>query len=133
MNKFKYRIVGKDSYYSNMVTMWADWNFPVLPKECLPEKIFVVSKDGIDLYAIPVYSTDSDFVILGFPVGNKRAPKEDKEGAFGFLLGKVSERMKGLGKTRLLTMSMNPKLMKEFEQSGFQISDEGTNFYIKNI
>ena len=52
---------------------WDEWNFPHVSYTSLPERMFVVSMDGIDLYAIPVYVGDSDVCMIGFVTGNKKS------------------------------------------------------------
>lgn len=127
-----WRLENKLNYYSKLVEMWTDWGFAILPIECLPDRIYVVyDENNIDLYAIPVYITDSNFAWIGFPTGNKKAPKTSKEGAFKYLLDIIGTTLKYQGFSRLITTSMNPKLMKEFEESDFSINDEGCTFYLK--
>ena len=56
------RLESKDTFYDTLCEWWADWKFPVVAITSLPERIFVVSNDGVDLYAIPVYFGDSSCV-----------------------------------------------------------------------
>ena len=67
------------NYYNTLVEWWNVHNFPVLSIESLPDNIYIVSREGLDLYAIPVYITDSNWCIIGFPTSNKMAPKEYKK------------------------------------------------------
>lgn len=128
-----WRIETKESYYETLVQWWNDWDFPIIPYGSLPTHIYVVEKEGIDLYAIPLFLTNSDICWIGFPTGNKKANKDLKEGALEYLLNIIEIVCKSQGFRLLLTTSDTPKLMNVFESIGFTKSDEGTNFYTKNI
>ncbi len=70
---------------------WADWDFPIVSYSSLPEKIFVVSYDSTDLYAVPVYSGDCDLCWIGFITGNKDSTKKQRTGALDFLLSNIEK------------------------------------------
>lgn len=131
----EWRIETKENYYPVLCKFWEDWDFPNVPYELLPNKIFVTynSSEKIDLYAVPLYLTDSGICWLGFPTSNKKAPREYKKGALEFLLEVIENNIKKEGFSLLLTTSNTKKLMEVFENSNFKKSDEGTNFYTKNI
>lgn len=73
---FKFRIEHKEDYYKTLCAWWSDWKFPKVAYTSIPERIFVVSNDGIDLYAVPVYVSDSDFCWIAFITGNKNSTKK---------------------------------------------------------
>jgi len=129
----RYRLEHKETYYGTLVGFWKEWGFPVLPITALPESIYVVSQDGIDLYAVPVYETNSSIAWIGFPTSNKLSPKELRAGALGELLKFIEGRVLEKGFELLLTTSDTPKLMESFIASGFEPSDEGVTFYTKRI
>ena len=45
------RLENRDNYYETLVKWWIMWDFPVLEITSLPQRIFVVSAEGVDLYA----------------------------------------------------------------------------------
>lgn len=130
---FDWRVESREKFYHTLVKWWDDWGFPIIPLKSLPETIYVVSYTGVSLYAIPLYRTDSDLCWIGFPTGNKKAPKEFKEKALEFLMEVVEDSAKTRGFKTIITTSATPKLMKLFGDRGFEVSDEGTNYYTKNI
>lgn len=127
------RLESKDTFYDTLCEWWADWKFPVVAITSLPERIFVVSNDGVDLYAIPVYFGDSDLCWIGFVTGNKRSTKLQRDGALEYLLDMVELHMKSLGARIAMTVSGTPVLKRLYERSDYVISAEGINEYIKRI
>lgn len=128
-----WRIENKENIYPTLLNWWEDWGFPKITISSLPSHIYVVDKEGVDLYAIPLYVTNSDICIIGFPTGNKKARRGLKEGALEYLLEIIETVCKSQGFRVLLTTSDTPKLMNVFESTGFTKSDEGTNFYTKTL
>jgi hypothetical protein len=127
------RLESKHTFYDTLCEWWADWKFPVVAITSLPERIFVVSNDGVDLYAIPVYFGDSDLCWIGFVTGNKRSTKLQRDGALEYLLDMVELHMKSLGSRIAMTVSGTPVLKRLYERSDYVISAEGINEYIKRI
>jgi len=127
------RLESKDTFYSTLCEWWADWKFPVVAITSLPERIFVVSNDGVDLYAIPVYFGDSDLCWIGFVTGNKRSTKLQRDGALEYLLDMVELHMKSIGARIAMTVSGTPVLKRLYERSEYVLSAEGINEYIKRI
>lgn len=127
------RLESKDTFYSTLCEWWADWKFPVVAITSLPERIFVVSNDGVDLYAIPVYFGDSDLCWIGFVTGNKKSTKLQRDGALEYLLDMVELHMKGLGARISMTVSGTPVLKRLYERSDYTVSAKGINEYIKKI
>lgn len=135
--ELKWRLESRDSYYETLVSWWTDWNFSILPFKSLPQRIFVAYREDnesfTDLYAIPIFMSDSDLCWLGFPTSNKKASKELKEGALEFLLDKIEVCIKYQGYDRIITTSFHPKLMEAFSKRGYVMSDEKTNYYTKEL
>jgi hypothetical protein len=127
------RLESKDTFYSTLCEWWTDWKFPVVAITSLPERIFVVSNDGVDLYAIPVYFGDSDLCWIGFVTGNKKSTKVQRNGALEYLLDMVELHMKGIGARIAMTVSGTPVLKRLYETSDYTVSAKGINEYIKKI
>lgn len=130
---FSYRLESKDTFYYTLCEWWADWKFPAVAITSLPERIFVVSNDGVDLYAIPVYFGDSDLCWIGFVTGNKNSTKVQRDGALEYLLDMVEYYMKGIGARIAMTVSGTPVLKRLYERSDYTVSAKGINEYIKKI
>jgi len=128
---FKFRIEHKEDYYKTLCAWWSDWNFPKVAYTSIPERIFVVSNDGVDLYAIPVYVSDSDFCWIAFITGNKNSTKKIRKGALSSLINYVENQMKNSGFRLIITVSGTPILKKTFSDNNYLLSSEGINEYIK--
>ena len=125
------RLEHKDDYYETLVKWWGGWNFPVLAKSSIPDRIFVVSSDGVDLYAMPVYFGDSDLCWIGFVTSNIEAPKELRSGAMNILNKYTEMYMKSIGARLIMTVSGTPVLMKLFSDEHYIVSGVNYNEYIK--
>lgn len=128
-----WRLENRESFYDTLVEWWKAWEFPVLSKEMIPNRIFVVfdKETQTDLYALPVYITDTKLCWIGFPTSNRQASKEMKKGALEYILEVMTHTLKYEGFKMIMTTSGTPKLMGEFLNSGFEETEQGVNYYIK--
>jgi hypothetical protein len=110
---------------------WDEWNFPHVSYTSLPERMFVVSMNGIDLYSIPVYVGDSDICMMGFVTGNKKSTKELRSGALNILNKYIEEVMKRDGYRIIMTVTGTPVLKKMFSDEDYIMSGKDYNEYIK--
>jgi hypothetical protein len=125
------RLENKSDFYNTLCMWWDEWNFPHVSYTSLPERMFVVSKNGIDLYAIPVYVGDSDICMMGFVTGNKKSTKELRSGALNILNKYIEEVMKRDGYRIIMTVTGTPVLKKMFSDEDYIISGKDYNEYIK--
>jgi hypothetical protein len=130
---FSCRIENKHDFYNTLYKWWTDWKFPIMNIDMLPNNIFVVSNDGVDLYAIPVYLSDSDICWMGFITGNRYSTKEMRSGSLGFLLNYTEQYLKNSGRKFIMTVSGTPILKKTFTDNGYLLSGENINEYVKKI
>lgn len=130
---FSCRIENKHNFYNTLCEWWTDWKFPVMSIGSLPNNIFVVSNDGVDLYAIPVYLSDSDVCWIGFITGNKKSTKALRSGSLDYLIKYTEQYLKQYGREFIMTVSNTPVLKKIFKDNGYLLSGEGINEYIKKI
>ncbi len=131
-------IEDKEVFYETLCKLYETHDFPVVPKDRLPNRIFVAYEtleDGeiVLLYAVPVMITDSSMCKIVFPVSNKLAPKILKKGALDKLLDIVEIVMKSQGYDFIFTTSGTPKLMEIFNNRGYTSSDEGVTYYSKPL
>lgn len=132
---FEWRLENKNTFYETLVGWWTKhkaFNDKIIPYKSLPNRIFIVSKNGEDLYAVPVYISDSDFCYLGFITSNPKAGVKSKHGALRFLYNIISIVMKSQGFDRIMSKTNERGLTRELLNSGF-IFTEKTGYYIKNI
>lgn len=129
------RLTSRDKFYDTLVEWWGDWGFPILAKESLPVNIFVVNKNDTDLYAAPLYLTDSDICWLAFITSNFKASKELKEGALDYLLEDVEKFMTYNNYNNIVSISNTPRIENSLQNSGYLLpnGEEKVNFYLKHI
>ena len=130
---FSCRIESKHKFYKTLCDWWSDWNFPIMSIDALPNNIFVVSNQGIDLYAVPVYLSDSDMCWIGFITGNKNTTKELRKGSLDYLIKYTEEYLRISGRKFIMTVSKTPILKKTFTDNDYILSGENINEYIKKI
>lgn len=127
----RWRLENKATFYDTLIKWWSDWDFPIVGYSSLPERIFVVSYDDTDLYAIPVTVGDSDMCMIGFITGNKNTTKEQRKGSLDYLLDKVETCMRYNGYKVIVTISGTPSLKRLFEDNNYNVSVG--NEYTKRI
>lgn len=130
---FSCRIENKHDFYDTLCKWWTDWNFPVMSIDALPNNISVVSNEGVDLYAVPVYLSDSEVCWMGFITGNKNSTKELRSGSLDYLIKYTEQYLKQSGFKFIMTVSKTPVLKKRFEENGYLMSGDNVNEYIKKI
>ena len=125
------RLENKEDFYNTLCMWWDEWNFPHVSYTSLPKRIFVVSNEDVDLYAMPVYVGDSDICMMGFVTGNKMAAKKLRTGALNSLNKYIQEIMKNSGYRIIMTVTGTPVLKKMFSDEDYILSGKDYNEYIK--
>ena len=128
----EYRIENKKDYYETLEGFYKGHDFDALPFHTLPESIYVVSISGIDIYAIPVYKTDSALAWLAFPVSNPEVSGYEKN-TFSGLIGFIGDKLEEEGYSIIFTTSGIPRLQDKLIMSDFQEGDLNINQYFKLI
>lgn len=127
----KVRIEQTKEFYATAVSWWNMHDFPPPHIVFLPQKVFVVSENNNDLYAMFVYETDSGLLFIAFPIRNKKFPQN--ETAFSYLLSEIEKWALKRGYSYLYTTSPISYLDKLFLSKGFVYGDKNVNQYIKVI
>jgi len=123
--------------YPEIVKFWKDNRFPVIPKEALPYNGtggIMVHNEEVNICAGFIYNTNSslcwlEFITSNFDVKDRELRKE----ALIFLIDKLCETAKKMGKTAVFTSVKHPSLIKRFLDSGFIESSTGTTEMIKPL
>ena len=84
----------KEEDYETICKWWELWNWPVIPKEMLPENGLsglMVEKKGINIVAGFIYMTNSTTAILDWIVSNPDYRDKDRKYAIELLIVTAEE------------------------------------------
>ena len=115
-DKLMFRTLEKEDY-KTICAWWKRWEWPILPKEMLPDNGecgFIVEKNGEPIVSAFLYLTNST-------------------GAIELLLGGAEKFCKGLGVTYIFSIGRNKNLMKTHEKLGWHVDKKPSHEIIKNI
>lgn len=138
--KFNWRLEDKSACYDRL-KMWWDkheaFQSNHIPYGSMPTRNFTVSaevKDGeVDLYTIGIIITDTDICWVGWITSNPFAEAKYKIGALKYLYEVISIVMKSQGFETMVSHAKLKSLMNALNNSGFELIEPETNFYIKNL
>jgi len=107
--------------------------FPAIPESLLPTDVFIVSHNGLDLYSCFFYHTNSALAWVAYPISNLEATKEEREGAFEYLLIEMEIYAKKEGYFMMFTTSPIPNVIKALKSQDYIEGDLSVNQYFKPI
>jgi hypothetical protein len=105
--------------YPQLVTWWQDWGWAAFPEMALPKTGIIVSKDGVDLAASFLYTTDSCVCWAENFISNKKAPRHLRKGAVDFLIEKTIEEAKNQGFLIMMSSVQHEGLIKKLLNAGY--------------
>lgn len=132
---FEWRLENKKDYYGTLMSWWEShkaFNNKSIEYKSLPIRVFVVSNEDKDLFAVPVYISDSDFCYIGWVTSNPDSGLREKVGALEYLYNIISIVMKSQGFDHILSKANASSLQRVAERSGF-INVGETTYHIKNL
>lgn len=119
MEPLTVRAFDMDRDYEQMGSWHVSWKWPVLPKEMLSKRGYIVSRGNVDLYSCFLYETDSALSWIEWFVGNKKTTKDQRKDAKKFLINHVAEEAKSLGFKALYTSVKESVLLNDLKDCGF--------------
>lgn len=134
--KFNWRLEDKSVCYKRLQSWWDEhkaFENNHIPYNSVPNRIFTVSYDDTDLYSIAIIITDTDICWVGWITSNPNASPLLKGGALEYLYGVIAIVMKSQGFESIVSHAKLSGLMTALNNSGFQLVEPETNFYIKNL
>lgn len=120
-----------EDYNCILTEWWKDNNWTPPPLNVLPVG-YIVSKDGVDIYAGFVYYTGTPIAWMEFVVGNKKATVEQKKGGLEKLIDIISTIAKDKGVMSLFT-STTQIFANGLVKNGFEITDKNCVQLLKNL
>ncbi len=133
--EFNWRLEEKANCYETLVDWWnrhEAFNKKLIEYKRIPNRVFFVSKGGVDLFSVTVYISDSTICWIGWITSNPDAKLRDKHGALEYLYEIITVVMKSQGFDCIISKTNDRSLIRALERSDFTIT-ETSNFYVKNI
>jgi len=138
--KFNWRLEDKATCYKRLELWWDEhkaFENRHIPYNSVPSRVFTVSReieDGeVDLYSIAIIITDTDICWVGWITSNPFSEVKYRSGALEYLYGIIAIIMKSQGFETIVSHAKINTLMNALENSGFELVEPQTNFYIKNL
>ena len=134
---FNWRLENKNTtdFLETLFNWWEGhkaFNNKKIEFKSLPTRIFVVGNKEKDLFAVPVYISDSDFCYIGWVTSNPEASLSEKKGALEFLYNIISIVMKSQGFDHILSKANARSLQRVAEKCGFENVGK-TVYHIKKL
>lgn len=123
------RRIDLNTDYETLSTWWTGYDFPVVPKECLPENGLII--DG--LCAGFIYKTDSNIAIMEWIIGNKEADSGARKAALEDLIKSLTDMARSLGYKRVFSMVKHPNLIQLYKENGFLESDTNMTHFVGRL
>lgn len=123
------KMVKTEAFYDTMKHWWDGQKFEHVSPSMLPENTFVCLKDGVPIYSVCFYNTDSNLCWIGWEIGNPDV--EDKSGGLKFLLEEVEKYARYVGYHIIFTTSKHPAVSSKLLERKFVVGDENVNHFLK--
>lgn len=133
MEKFKWRYASREDYDRVLTRWWGEWEFPVPPVECLPERGIVVSDKEGDLYGGFLYLTDGGIGWIEWVVSDRRASTTRKRGALEYLTGIFTRMARKEGMYMIFTSTNRPGFVNGLKKCGFLPGDANMYQLVKSL
>ena len=135
-NELYYYLEKKGDCYGTLKDWWKQheaFEGNDIPYESMPTRVFTVARNGVELYKVDVYATDSDMCWIGWITANPYTTMRQRYKALEFLYNKISEYMSSIGFNVMISKTKQTGLMKTLDNTGFINIEPQTNFYIKDL
>lgn len=131
---FEVKQLHRAVFYPTFCEWLMDHDFPIVSADILPENVFVCHVDGLPIYAIWFYFTDSKSLAwLGWPVSNKNINHKLRDGGMDYLLEYVSNYAKKKKIKLLFTTSNTHGVVEPLLKNGFVEGDRDVSHFLKQI
>ena len=115
---FSWRSIHKEDY-STLVDWWKWFRFPAPSYEMLSDKGFMITKNGVDICAGFLYTTNSSFCFCEYIVSNPDYRENDRSEAIVELINVIGQNAKELGHTLSFTFIKNENLINRYLDAGY--------------
>ena len=111
----QHRSWNRDTDYDTLVKWWKDWEFGVVPKECLPPDGIIVEDEGKPICAAGLYiGIGTQFAFMEWVVANKKAHTIQTHKALVLCIDKIMELAKSRDIKLVYTATKEQALHKRY-------------------
>tara|TARA_Y100000361_G_scaffold129042_1_gene124273 strand:- start:98 stop:562 length:465 start_codon:yes stop_codon:yes gene_type:complete len=126
-------IIDKD--YDTLVKWWNDWNFGVVPKECLPPDGIIVEVGGTPICAGGLYiGVGTQFAFMEWIVTDKTADKRQVHKALKLCVDGLVELAKTKGMKLIYTATKERELHKRYTKyHDFLLAETNVHTFLRDL
>ena len=126
----------KEEDYETICKWWKQWEWPVIPKEMLPNNGkggFIVEKNNMPIVSGFLYLTNSTGALFEWVVSNPEYKEEDRKEAIELLINNVEQTCKNIGVKYIFSIGRNKRLMETHKKLGWSVDKKPSYEIIKNL
>ncbi len=132
MSKFILKEFNAAEHFEDVATWWKFWRWNAHPTpEILSDIGYIIEKDGLNLCAGWLYTTNSNIGSMEYLIGNPFADRALRGDALDFLIECLAQRNMKEGKRILLTNIKHEALAKRILNLGFLAGDQNLKQFVK--
>lgn len=132
MSEFILKDFSANEHFEEVSSWWKFWRWNAHPTpQILSDIGYIVEKDGLNLCAGWLYTTNSCIASMEFLIGNPFADRETRSDALDFLIECLGQRCLKEGKISFMTNIKNPALAKRLTRLGFIAGDTELKQFIR--
>lgn len=122
-SNLEWRHITVDDYNCILLDWWKAWGWPEPPTlDMLPEG-YLISNDGVPIYAGFIFYTGTTIGWLEFVVSNRTASPAQRREGLGYLIEVISNIAKYKGVKVLFTSTNYSAFKNSLMKQGFEIGD----------
>ena len=125
----------RDTDYNTLVKWWKDWEFGVVPKECLPPDGIIVEDEGTPICAAGLYiGIGTKFAFMEWVVVNKKAHPIQTHKALVLCIDKIMELAKSKDIKLVYTATKEQALHKRYEKyHKFVLTESNVKTFLRDL
>ena len=126
----------KESDWESLIKWWTQWEWPLMPKEYLPDEGLgglMVEKNDTPIVAGFIYFTNSKGALLEWIVSNPEYRDSDRQQAIELLIMGAEEACKAQGIKYMFTIGRNKHLIETHKKLNWSVDSASSYEIVKTI
>jgi len=134
-NLLKKRLWQLDKDYPTLVKWWEDWEFGIVPQECLPPDGVIIEYEGMPICGAGLYiGVGTKFSFMEWLVVDKSAPMKQAHKAIKMCVDGVFELAKQKDMTLVFTTTKDTGLQKRYvKYHDMTLAESQVQTFLKNL